>query len=704
MGLLLGAVRLPAQAPIASFQAEALALQNTSLQALFSQIVRDARTRVLNTVATVTWPILPVEEDLSLRLRKLDAIRIPNQAFIQSNRDFSTDLIKSDTGAAQIYRWLNGTEELDPDSQDGYLKFLIENGMGTDLGEAAAVALDRQRVLEILKDYGGARLTIQVGSLQPTVLTNLVWEFTPYQGSLPGGKTYYRFGVRIVAENIGIVLDPKNGAEQTLKLTETLLADPNLPPVRLKDSTVTSRQKLRSEAIAEAAGAGQANPLLVLVNLLAPQLSERVATGPLNSERLSLITGLLVSSAGSRNLTGINVYLGDGSDPVANPGIAAGIAPSDASLYAGPSVSLGNNILVLSVGALFSGTQGEGTRFAGTASVDLSRLLFGKPDPAQSARQIDVAPQQIAGLYTSARLLAGTRLVVLKAGPALLAQLQPNPAAREVKINALSSAASVSTSIDSAGYIFFRSEQPTGTYSVRFCEPANPRNCLPAKPVELTDENRDQVLTLLPAAQTGGGTIPVVPTNPPRPSAPTLSIVSFTPAQGTPGAGFVTVATAGPALVRGTQVFFGGVPAPRVTIVRRTQLTADIPIGARSGPIEVRLPSGASTFSSTRFEVLATRPPIVPPPPVPVEGPQIVSIVPTHGVAGETSVTITVAGENLRRGTQVFFNGKAATGVNIVRRTELTADVPPDARSGPIEIILPSGRKLRSTVNFTVER
>ncbi len=696
---------LQAQTPAASFQAQATALQNTSLQAVFAQVVRDTRTRTLNTVATVTWPILPQEEGLSLRLRKLDTIRIPNQAFIQYNRDFSTDLIKFNDGAAQVYRLLNRANEEEPKIEDAYLRELIKSGMGVDLDEAAAVALDRQRVLEILKNYGGARLSIEINNRQPqTVLTDLTWEFTPYQGSLPNGNVYYRFAVRIVAENVGIVLDPKDGVQQTLRLSETLLPDPNLPPVRLKDSTVVQTQKLKSEALAEQAGAGQANPLLLLVNLTAPQLSEQVTTGVLNSQRLSLITGLLVSGAGGQSLTGVNVYLNEGTDPTANLGITAGIGPNS-SLYAGPSVSLGNNTFVLSAGALFAGNQGEGTRLAGVASVDLSRLLLGKPDPAQSARQIDVAPQQVTGLFTSAELLKGTRLVVLKVNPALRAQLQSPSLPRDVKINSQDSGQSVPTTIDTEGYIFFRSENAVDTYAVRFCEQRDPRNCIAARPIALTPENRNQVLTLLPANPVSSGPIsveeiPVMPSPTPAPSASTFRVVNIEPANGVAGRGFVTITTTGEGLVRGARVLFNGTPALRVSILRRTQLTADIPASAQSGPIDVILPSGKKARTRS-FEVVGSSPAEALMPP---NGPKIVSLNPARGVAGGTVVTITIEGENLRRGTQVFFNGSPAASVNIIRRNQLTADVPPDAQSGALEVVLPSGRRIRSAVNFIVER
>lgn len=164
-------------------------------------------------------------------------------------------------------------------------------------------------------------------------------------------------------------------------------------------------------------------------------------------------------------------------------------------------------------------------------------------------------------------------------------------------------------------------------------------------------------------------------------AAPTVA--SFTPTSGVVGTTVTITGTGFKDTSAVTAVAFHGVAAT-FTADSDTQITATVPTTATTGPITVTDAEGTVT-SATSFTVN--------PSPVPT----IVSFDPTHG-AEKTTVTIT--GTGFTGATAVTFDGKTASFV-VVSDTQITANVPQGATSGPIAITTPGGTATSSSI-FTV--
>lgn len=165
-----------------------------------------------------------------------------------------------------------------------------------------------------------------------------------------------------------------------------------------------------------------------------------------------------------------------------------------------------------------------------------------------------------------------------------------------------------------------------------------------------------------------------------RPQPATPPSTPTTPIIGPPTvAGFVTpngiapgskVTITGTNFVAGSQVTFGGVPSSKVTFITATQIDAEVPANAITGPIMVTTPSGSNT-SPASF----------------IAQPRIKSISPKNAVPG---TAITIEGENLDNATSVNFGSVAQTVFLFKDKNKIIANVPEKAESA-IRVVTPVG-------------
>jgi hypothetical protein len=165
-----------------------------------------------------------------------------------------------------------------------------------------------------------------------------------------------------------------------------------------------------------------------------------------------------------------------------------------------------------------------------------------------------------------------------------------------------------------------------------------------------------------------------------------------------------TATISGHGFVPGSVVQFGrpGVNDPSAravaTNVTSTSLTVLVPAGAKPGPITVIRPGHAALVSSSSAQYTE---------------PSVTGMSQSYGYPQGGSAqfqaagsSVTVYGVGFLPGTQVQFGsgGKArATSVD-PRGGWLTVNVPADASSGKLKVILPNGTALQSSQNFTVIR
>ncbi|WP_426491297.1 beta strand repeat-containing protein [Hymenobacter sp. 102] len=146
-------------------------------------------------------------------------------------------------------------------------------------------------------------------------------------------------------------------------------------------------------------------------------------------------------------------------------------------------------------------------------------------------------------------------------------------------------------------------------------------------------------------------------------------IVAFTPTSGLIGS---SVTLTGTDLHQPTQVLFNGVSAPFVA-GSATQLTATVPVGASTGPVQVVTAHGSGS-SAVNFTIPA---------------PVLTSVAPAAAPVG---ATITLAGTNLQGTTGLTFGNVTATGFTVnAAGTLLTVGVPAGATGGPLVVTAPHG-------------
>ncbi|MCG8606166.1 IPT/TIG domain-containing protein, partial [bacterium] len=158
------------------------------------------------------------------------------------------------------------------------------------------------------------------------------------------------------------------------------------------------------------------------------------------------------------------------------------------------------------------------------------------------------------------------------------------------------------------------------------------------------------------------------------------TITSFSPASA-PEGGEVTVT--GTSFTGTTDVLFNGLPAASITVDSDSQLRAVVPVGFSDGRIHVMNSEGTGISAS---DLLVISPPTVS------------GFAPGAGIVG-TEVTVT--GTNFQYVTQVDFNGKAAASFQLDSETQIRANVPGGAATGPINVINPAG-VASSSANFSV--
>nr|NIR47425.1 DNRLRE domain-containing protein [candidate division KSB1 bacterium]NIR69995.1 DNRLRE domain-containing protein [candidate division KSB1 bacterium]NIS23018.1 DNRLRE domain-containing protein [candidate division KSB1 bacterium]NIT69876.1 DNRLRE domain-containing protein [candidate division KSB1 bacterium]NIU23525.1 DNRLRE domain-containing protein [candidate division KSB1 bacterium] len=158
--------------------------------------------------------------------------------------------------------------------------------------------------------------------------------------------------------------------------------------------------------------------------------------------------------------------------------------------------------------------------------------------------------------------------------------------------------------------------------------------------------------------ETGGG-VSTIPT-----------VTSFSPTSGSVG---TEVTVSGANFTGLTNVSFNGTAAISFTADSDSELRAQVPSGATTGPISVTNSAGTAT-SVDDFTVTS--------------GPGIASFTPTSGSVG-TQVTIT--GANFTSATGVGFNGVSASSFAVDSETQIRASVPSGASTGPISVTTGAG-------------
>jgi|GEM_PF-850530 len=163
-------------------------------------------------------------------------------------------------------------------------------------------------------------------------------------------------------------------------------------------------------------------------------------------------------------------------------------------------------------------------------------------------------------------------------------------------------------------------------------------------------------------------------------SAQAPGVLSFSP-----GSGVINtqVVISGYYFSSASAVSFNGTSAT-FTLNSSSQITANVPSGATTGPISVTTPNGTGT-SSSNFTVTPGSP-----------VPSLSGFSPTYGLPG---ASVTISGLYLTGATAVSFNGTAAS-FTVNSDTQITATVPSGAASGILSVTTPGGT-VSSASSFT---
>ncbi|HET7234992.1 MAG TPA: IPT/TIG domain-containing protein [Actinomycetota bacterium] len=158
-------------------------------------------------------------------------------------------------------------------------------------------------------------------------------------------------------------------------------------------------------------------------------------------------------------------------------------------------------------------------------------------------------------------------------------------------------------------------------------------------------------------------------------------ISSFAPTSGSPGD---QVVITGVNFSGTNSVRFGGVEAAAFIENSPTQITATVPQGAITGPIQVTTGIGTATSTSNFTVVLLA--------------PTVTSFSPSSGKVGDAVI---VTGTNFTNATGVTFNGVTAAFV-VNTSTQISTSVPAGAGTGPIAVTTAGGTGTSAT-NFVVK-
>ena len=150
-------------------------------------------------------------------------------------------------------------------------------------------------------------------------------------------------------------------------------------------------------------------------------------------------------------------------------------------------------------------------------------------------------------------------------------------------------------------------------------------------------------------------------------SAPTSTVTGIGPSTG-PTSGGTAVTITGTSFAAGATVAFGANAATNVTVLNSTTISATSPAGAvGTATVTVTNSTGRSGSLSNAFTYTGSNP-----------APTVTSITPNTGTAnGGTALTIT--GTGFLAGATVSLGGTAATNVNVVGSTSITAITPAHA-------------------------
>ena len=153
------------------------------------------------------------------------------------------------------------------------------------------------------------------------------------------------------------------------------------------------------------------------------------------------------------------------------------------------------------------------------------------------------------------------------------------------------------------------------------------------------------------------------------------TVTAVTPNGGSPAGGASVVIT-GTGFTPASAVDFGSTAATHVVVNSSTQITATSPAGFGTVDVTVTTAAGTSTTSSADQFTYAP--------------PAVTGVTPNQGgTAGGTSVTIT--GTGFTGTTAVDFGAIAATSVNVVSDTQITANSPPGSGAVDVTVITPDG-------------
>jgi YD repeat-containing protein len=173
-----------------------------------------------------------------------------------------------------------------------------------------------------------------------------------------------------------------------------------------------------------------------------------------------------------------------------------------------------------------------------------------------------------------------------------------------------------------------------------------------------------------------------------RYSSALVSIIDFTPKSGPVGTSVTIYGTGFRSTASENTVTFNGVAAPIISATA-TQVVAEVPTGATTGPITVTTPTGAAT-SSTVFTVTTSET---------AGAPTITGFTPTIGTSG-TAVTISgIHFEPTPANNKVIFNRTHAT-VSAATTMSIATSVSVGATSGRISVATPLGKAVSSADFF----
>ena len=162
---------------------------------------------------------------------------------------------------------------------------------------------------------------------------------------------------------------------------------------------------------------------------------------------------------------------------------------------------------------------------------------------------------------------------------------------------------------------------------------------------------------------------------------PPPSVASFNP---TSGIESTTITITGTNFTGASSVKFNNLAASTFTVNSATQIVANVPTGATTGPISVTH-TGGTGASVDNFTVLPSPP-------------TITSFTPTSGPA---TTMVTITGTHFTGATVVQFNAMNAASFTVMSSTQIQAQVPIGATSGKISVTTPGG-SVESATNFSV--